>query len=368
MIKLSNRGFIDLTNKKFGKLTVIRSDKKVGRNQYWLCKCDCGKETVVMGGALRSGHTKSCGCNHKKALLKDLTGKRFGRLVVESYSHQSGKIHYWKCKCDCGNEKIASGRSLTAKNTTSCGCAKRGMLKPYLNKYDLTGKKIGLLTVLHREVGSKWLCKCDCGNYTTVKTADLVREFTRSCGCLTSNNFGSKEEIQLLEYVKSLLPHNKIEKHNRGILEGKEIDIYIPELKVGIEYCGSAFHCTFNSKFNRNKPKYYHRDKFLVAKEKGIRLITIFDIDFIENHEAIMNKLSTILLNKEMPIQGKKVITNNDFGTNLSNCGYTEVCQIEPICYTYTRYKYIVFRSGETLWEYRGNQVDCEQAAWHRRA
>lgn len=52
-----------LIGKKFNRLTVIdfhHQDKYC--NIYWLCKCDCGNETVVRAGNLRTGHTKSCGC------------------------------------------------------------------------------------------------------------------------------------------------------------------------------------------------------------------------------------------------------------------------------------------------------------------
>ena len=57
--------YIDLSGKKFGALTVISiTDKRDKRGlAYWLCKCECGKETVVLGRYLRNGHTKSCGCH-----------------------------------------------------------------------------------------------------------------------------------------------------------------------------------------------------------------------------------------------------------------------------------------------------------------
>jgi len=55
--------FIDLTRKRFGRLVVINYGGKDRWNRaIWLCKCDCGKRTVVQSGNLRSGHTKSCGC------------------------------------------------------------------------------------------------------------------------------------------------------------------------------------------------------------------------------------------------------------------------------------------------------------------
>lgn len=55
----------------------------------------------------------------------DLTGRRFGRLVVLGLSDRTDKYNssYWLCRCDCGKEKVIMGTSLTRKNgTISCGC------------------------------------------------------------------------------------------------------------------------------------------------------------------------------------------------------------------------------------------------------
>lgn len=61
----------NLVGLKFNKLTVI---KKIGRNNYgkteWLCKCDCGKETITTGNNLKSGNTKSCGCHNLEQIIK----------------------------------------------------------------------------------------------------------------------------------------------------------------------------------------------------------------------------------------------------------------------------------------------------------
>ena len=52
----------DLTNKRFGKLLVLHYNGKA----KWLCQCDCGNQTIVRSDYLKSGHTQSCGCIHKK--------------------------------------------------------------------------------------------------------------------------------------------------------------------------------------------------------------------------------------------------------------------------------------------------------------
>ena len=58
-----SRQKIDLTGQQFGGLTVLRPAENIGKKTAWLCRCDCGRETVVRGDHLRSGHTKTCGCS-----------------------------------------------------------------------------------------------------------------------------------------------------------------------------------------------------------------------------------------------------------------------------------------------------------------
>ena len=64
-IKLKRNGsrFVDLTGRKFGKLTAIRPFCQNRAKQYlWECKCECGGTSVVVGSNLIRGNTKACGC------------------------------------------------------------------------------------------------------------------------------------------------------------------------------------------------------------------------------------------------------------------------------------------------------------------
>lgn len=67
--------FQDLTGLKFGRLIVLKLAFKKQRNKkgvrcYWLCKCECGNTVNVLTDALKSGHTKSCGCLGKEKRLE----------------------------------------------------------------------------------------------------------------------------------------------------------------------------------------------------------------------------------------------------------------------------------------------------------
>lgn len=53
---------------KFARLTVIERDSKP-RGRHYLCRCDCGKDVVVLGALLRSGGRKSCGCLRREQAL-----------------------------------------------------------------------------------------------------------------------------------------------------------------------------------------------------------------------------------------------------------------------------------------------------------
>ena len=56
------------------------------------------------------------------SVFKDLTGSRFGRLVVLSRVSNINGRTAWLCKGDCGSEKVVTGISLTSGSTKSCGC------------------------------------------------------------------------------------------------------------------------------------------------------------------------------------------------------------------------------------------------------
>jgi len=72
----------------------------------------------VTGKHLISGAVLSCGCLRHVQRGRDLTGKRFGRLVVMYYAGNQR----WHCRCDCGNETdVLTGR-LNSGHTKSCGC------------------------------------------------------------------------------------------------------------------------------------------------------------------------------------------------------------------------------------------------------
>lgn len=126
-----NAAKAELTGQRFGKLTVLRQTEKPQSSNtdgiYWLCRCDCGQETVVLASNLVSGHTKSCGCLKQN----DLTGKHIGKLTVLGRSDRyatrgNRRVRLWECRCDCGNITYKATDTLTAGMENSCTeCAQK---------------------------------------------------------------------------------------------------------------------------------------------------------------------------------------------------------------------------------------------------
>ena len=183
----------------YGRLTVLeRAEKPQGRPKgaYWLCQCECGNKKVVRGADLRNGGTKSCGCLLGQHSIKNEIGNKYGKLTViaKSSQRESGSV-CWVCKCECGKETIVAGDSLRKGDTKSCGCLV-GEKSREVNGNNLTNQKFAKLTALkineeetirHGKHGLYWDCVCECGNHTTVLGSNLLSGSVKSCGCMTTS-------------------------------------------------------------------------------------------------------------------------------------------------------------------------------------
>lgn len=172
MSQIGKRSLNDLVGREFGLLTVL---KREGLNKHnnitWMCLCSCGKEVVVRGYNLTQGKTRSCGC---LSLRWDITGQRFGRLVVIERDFSIKKLGLWKCSCDCGNTKVVRSAFLRAGRTISCGCAKHDM--PGLTSPAIRGM---LAAVLARRRTRQTLAG---GSYTAAQIEELYRRQKGRCG------------------------------------------------------------------------------------------------------------------------------------------------------------------------------------------
>ena len=102
--------FVDLTGQRFGRLVVIERAGHDKRNQItWRCKCDCGNETIASGRNLKIGDKKSCGCLHNE-LARSKRGIPHHKLTETLNA----------MKARCNNPKHVAYKNYGAKGITVC--------------------------------------------------------------------------------------------------------------------------------------------------------------------------------------------------------------------------------------------------------
>ena len=106
---------------------ISRAPNGKNYTTQWNCLCKACGEYCVKNTSNLKRH-KSCGCQKNQsigaALVKDITNKKFGNLTVieDTGKRTSSQNVIWKCKCDCGNYCEVSSNNLSRLHTTSCGC------------------------------------------------------------------------------------------------------------------------------------------------------------------------------------------------------------------------------------------------------
>lgn len=111
----------------------------------------------------------------------------------------------------------------------------------------------------------------------------------------------SSAEKELIAFIEQ---NGVICRPNRSVLNGLEIDIYIPRLNIGIEYNGLQWH---TEKYGKNK--HYHLDKTVECAKKGISLVQIFEDEYVLKKDIVLSKLKHMLKCDNNPkIYGRKCI------------------------------------------------------------
>lgn len=143
---------------------------------YWGTRADNGRDA-----AERNRMSRRCGDqNH---MFVDVTGRRFGRLIAESWTSRGDRV-VWNCRCDCGRISRPTTHSLLSDRARSCGLCTRAEAAA-TRRLALIDRRFGRLVVVARElpISSRlWLAQCDCGAIRLVNSSNLLTGATRSCG------------------------------------------------------------------------------------------------------------------------------------------------------------------------------------------
>lgn len=190
-----------------------------------------------------------------------------------------------------------------------CGHPLKG-IKKQIKKQSLTNDEfIKRATLIHSDyvysnveyVNNKTKVKIICQKHGEFLISP--DNFLQGKGCPKCGNHLSRAEDEIFELISK---YYHTERNNRTILNGLEIDIFIPSLNVGIEYNGLRWHSELFGK-DRN----YHLNKLKDANKKCVKLIQIFEDEYINHKEIVINKICHILkinnINKQK-IYGRKCV------------------------------------------------------------
>lgn len=201
--------------------------------------------------------------------------------------------------CKCGSEYMVNPRYLLYQNLGCRECyldsmRKYDTLREVQEEFDKLSPddKYTILDDLDTKYENK-LMKVHvrheaCGHEYFV----MIQNFkdNRCPKCAFSN--GSKEEKDLADYITSIYD-GKCEFHYRFAAKEYEMDVYLPDLKIGFEFCGMYWHSTATRE-NTN----YHLDKMKYFASKGIFVVQIFEDEWVMNNENTKEKIKKIINNE----------------------------------------------------------------------
>ena len=307
--RITKEEFLRRFNEKLAdKLEYVSGYKTINRNKIKVrCKI-CGyefeKKAINMLGY--KGHPAEDYCpkcnipiaNKKRSISNtksfDDFIKDFNKVSIGEYEYISGyidsfhdiKIKHLKCgrsylvrptnftsihrKCPyCNIDRIIEERAYSKEKFLKIFKEKLGNEYSYLSGYTTMSNKI---KVRHNK----------CGRVFWINAQALTSRY-RSCTCYKTGS--SDMEYQLQKFIKSIYDGKIL--FNKKIDNKYELDIYLPEFKLAIEFNGLYWH---SDKFI-NKDK--HLDKLVYMNLKGIYLIQIFEDEWLYNKDFVLNLIKS---------------------------------------------------------------------------
>ena len=259
-----------------------------------------------------NSHLNGSGCpkcgNEKISESKLLSQKTFISKceIVHNKRYDYSKIKYngYKSQINIICPIHGEFKQLASDHINGHGCPLCGFESSKKNKLLTTNEFIAKAKLIHGNkydyskveyINSKEYVTIICPEHGEFKqTPD---KHLQGQGCLKCSNHISKSENEILLFCQKVLNENKINHNDRNIISPYEIDIYIPSIKIGIEYNGLRWHSEI---FGRDKK--YHLNKLNLCKKQGVKLIQIFEDEYLNHKDIVYSKLNHLLgVNTQLP-------------------------------------------------------------------
>ena len=143
----------------------------------------------------------------------------------------------------------------------------------------------------------------------------------------------SRYEVKAIKLIEQTFPNCKVQSsYKPKWLNRKELDVYIPDLKIAIEFNGSAYHHSSDLKVRNflsktKKPENYHLNKCIRCQENGIKLIHIFDYEYTKKDFDLIKVINFYLNNEVTYKQSEKIYVD------LKTLQLTNECDTSLVIY-----------------------------------
>ena len=279
-------GFIEKARKVHGnKYDYSKVDYTTNKEKVCIICPEHGEFWQDPHNHLKGKGCPKCGNDIHKPKKREIHGDRYDYSRVEykdilkpveilcpehGMFKQSPALHLVGSMCPkCSKSLSGIKRRLTADEFISRAREVHG------DRYDYS--KVDYITEKHKvciicpEHGEFW------------QTPD---KHLRGNGCPKCVYPFSKAESEIFEYVRGIVGDENVVAHDRSLLNGREIDIFVPSKNVAIEYNGLYWHA---------KDKNYHVRKTEECNAKGVSLIQIFEDEYTTHKDIVLAKISHIL-------------------------------------------------------------------------
>ncbi len=264
---------IELKIKESGS-QLVSTKYKNSQSKLIIC-CSSGHKYETNWNRFQQGHgCPQCAGLEKKTIdgVKIFIEKTGHRLLSTKYENSRSKL---LIECPQGHQyETTWSRFHLGQRCSYCAGTKRKTTEEIT---DLMAKeKYTLLSAKYCGSKSKLNIRCDCGHeYQTIWNV-----FQQGHRCPACANNASEQELEICEFVKNLIP-NTLSRQRPSFMQGKELDVYVPEKNFAIEYNGLYWHSS------EHIAKSAHREKFLLCKAAGVHLFTIFEDEWRDKRPLI---------------------------------------------------------------------------------
>lgn len=271
------------------------------------CKCEvCGKPTKYRKGL--NDFTPFCSfkCSRQSGTS---TFTKAQQTCIERYGVKSNlvtkenqdRIRANNGGIGTGSAKIANKIRQTCiekygvDNVFKVDAVKQKIADTHNNRYGANfhtakiGKKIELLEdeKYCREMASQF----SLGTIASMigVTTNTIYKYFDKHSITTFNSTRSFAEVEILGYLRTILPDDFISISNRKEIGPFEIDLFIPRLRLGIEHDGAYWHSEL-----KGAKRSYHKDKLELANSKNINLIQIFENEWLFKKDIVKSRISSL--------------------------------------------------------------------------